>query len=115
MSSETQAQRFVETLATLGGSAGNGRLRAELSWQESTYDRIKRELIFWVPKEARWPHLQAHAKQPGIGKTIDDAMVAIERDNPRLKGVLPKDYARPAFESRYVRQLRLNSAHWPLP
>ena len=43
------------------------------------------------PVEARWPHLQANAKQPSIGKTVDDAMVAIERDNPRLKGVLPKD------------------------
>ena len=46
--------------------------------------------VFWVPKEARWPHLEASAKQPTIGKIVDDAMLAIERDNPRLKGVLPK-------------------------
>ena len=46
--------------------------------------------IFWVPKEARWSHLQANAKQPTIGKIIDDAMVAIERDNKALKGVLPR-------------------------
>ncbi len=46
--------------------------------------------IFWVPQEARWSHLRANAKQPTIGKILDDAMVAIERDNPTLKGVLPK-------------------------
>ncbi len=56
-------------------------------------DEYKAENVFWVPKEARWTHLQANAKQPTIGKLVDDAMVAIERDNSRLKGVLPKDYA----------------------
>lgn len=61
--------------------------------------------IFWVPKEARWSHLQANAKQPTIGKIVDDAMVAIERDNPRLKGVLPKDYARPALDKHRLGEL----------
>jgi type I restriction enzyme M protein len=61
-------------------------------------DEYLAENIFWVPKEARWPELQAAAKQPTIGKKIDDAMVAIERDNPSLKGVLTKDYARPALD-----------------
>jgi type I restriction enzyme M protein len=56
--------------------------------------------IFWVPIEARWQHLLANAKQPTIGKTLDDAMIAIERDNPSLKGVLPKDYARPALDKQ---------------
>lgn len=56
--------------------------------------------IFWVPKEARWSHLLANAKQPTIGKTLDDAMIAIERDNPSLKNVLPKDYARPALDKQ---------------
>ena len=56
--------------------------------------------IFWVPKEARWQHLLANAKQPTIGKTLDDAMIAIERDNPSLKNVLPKDYARPALDKQ---------------
>lgn len=50
--------------------------------------------VFWVAADARWAHLQASAKQPTIGKDVDDAMVALERDNPRLKGGLPKDYAR---------------------
>jgi type I restriction enzyme M protein len=61
-------------------------------------DEYKAENVFWVPPEARWSHLQANAKQPTIGKTVDDAMVAIERDNPRLKGVLPKDYACPGLD-----------------
>ena len=43
--------------------------------------------VFWVPAEARWQTLQDNAKQPTIGKLIDEAMVAIERDNPRLKGI----------------------------
>ena len=47
--------------------------------------------VSWVPTEARWKTLQDNAKQPTIGKLIDEAMVAIERDNPRLKGILPKD------------------------
>jgi type I restriction enzyme M protein len=61
--------------------------------------------IFWVPKEARWSHLQANAKQPTIGRLIDDAMVAIERDNKALKGVLPKDYARPALDKQRLGEL----------
>ena len=61
-------------------------------------DEYKAENVFWVPADARWSHLQASAKQPAIGKLVDDAMVAIERDNPRLKGVLPKDYARPGLD-----------------
>ena len=53
-------------------------------------DEYRAENTFWVPKEARWPHLQANAKQSTIGKLVDDAMIAIERDNTRLKGILPK-------------------------
>jgi type I restriction enzyme M protein len=61
-------------------------------------DAYRAEGVFWVPKEARWSYLQANAKQPTIGKFVDDAMDAIERDNPSLKGVLPKDYARPSLD-----------------
>ena len=61
-------------------------------------DSYAAEGVFWVPKEARWSYLQANAKQPTIGKIVDDAMDAIERDNPSLKGVLPKDYARPTLD-----------------
>ena len=68
-------------------------------------DEYKAENVFWVPKEARWSHLQASAKQPTVGKVLDDAMVAIERDNPRLKGVLPKNYARPALDKHRLGEL----------
>jgi type I restriction enzyme M protein len=61
--------------------------------------------VFWVPTEARWSYLQGRAKQPTIGKDIDDAMVAIERDNPSLKGVLPKDYARPHLDKQRLGEL----------
>lgn len=61
--------------------------------------------IFWVPKEARWDKLQAGAKQPTIGKLIDDAMVAIEKENPSLKGVLPKNYSRPALDKHRLGEL----------
>jgi type I restriction enzyme M protein len=68
-------------------------------------DEYKAENVFWVPAEGRWSHLQANAKQPTIGKLVDDAMVAIERDNPRLKGVLPKDYARPGLDKQRLGEL----------
>jgi type I restriction enzyme M protein len=61
--------------------------------------------IFWVPKEARWAGLQSSAKQPTIGKIIDDAMVAIEKENPTLKGVLTKDYSRPSLDKYRLGEL----------
>ncbi len=61
--------------------------------------------IFWVPPEARWTHLKAQAKQATIGQLVDAAMEGIERDNVSLKGVLPKDYARPALDKARLGQL----------
>lgn len=61
--------------------------------------------IFWVPREARWSLLKNNAIQPTIGRLVDDAMEAVERDNPSLKGVLPKDYARPALDKQRLGQL----------
>ncbi|HNT60141.1 MAG TPA: class I SAM-dependent DNA methyltransferase [Rectinema sp.] len=68
-------------------------------------DEYRAVNIFWVPKEARWSHLKANARQPTIGKLVDDAMLAIERDNPSLKGVLPKDYAHPRLDKQRLGQL----------
>lgn len=68
-------------------------------------DEYKAENVFWVPKEARWAYLQANARQPTIGKIIDNAMMAIEHDNISLKGVLPKDYARPTLDKQQVGEL----------
>ncbi len=68
-------------------------------------DEYLAENVFWVPKEARWSHLQANAKQPTIGTLVDEAMRAIEKDNESLKGVLPKDYARPALSKVMLGEL----------
>jgi type I restriction enzyme M protein len=216
MADQSQKDRFIAVLTELGGSAGNGRLREALQWDEAVYDAVKDELVsdgavtagrgrgsvslsaaieapakngasvvvrskptranvnggdlgfeaelfkaadklrgnmepsdykhvalgliflkhisdsfeakraellaeypqgaedrdeyaadnvFWVPPTARWSHLQANAKQPSIGKMIDEAMIAIEKDNENLKGVLPKDYARPALNAVMLGEL----------
>jgi type I restriction enzyme M protein len=68
-------------------------------------DEYLAENIFWVPKEARWSGLQAHAKSPEIGVLIDDAMRAIEKENESLKGVLPKEYARPSLNKIMLGEL----------
>ena len=68
-------------------------------------DEYRAENIFWVPPEARWSQLKAQARQPVIGRLVDDAMAAIERDNPLLEDVLPRDYARPALDKQRLGQL----------
>jgi type I restriction enzyme M protein len=68
-------------------------------------DEYRAEGIFWVPKEARWTFLKSKAPQPDIGRLVDDAMAAIERDNPTLKSVLPRDYARPGLDKQRLGQL----------
>src|SRR5208283_2412221 len=80
-------------------------LLAEDAQSAEDQDEYLAENVFWVPKEARWSHLQANAKQPTIGKLIDDAMGAIEAANPGLKGVLPKDYNRPALDKVMLGEL----------
>src|SRR5256712_3220654 len=68
-------------------------------------DEYRALSIFWVPPEARWSRLKAQAKQPTVGQLVDDAMTGIERDNPSLKGVLPKDYTRPALDKQRLGQI----------
>lgn len=68
-------------------------------------DEYRAVNVFWVPPEARWSHLKDNARQPSIGRVVDDAMEAMERDNPSLKGVLAKDYARPALDKQRLGQL----------
>ncbi len=81
------------------------QLQAEEYADPEDQDEYRAENIFWVPPEARWGHIQAQAKQPTIGQLVDDAMSGIERDNKALKGVLPKDYARPGLGARVLGQL----------
>ena len=79
-------------------------LKEELADAEDPEEYLA-ENVFWVPKEARWSHLQAKAKQTTTGKDIDDAMLAIEARNASLKGVLPKDYARPTLNKVMLGEL----------
>ena len=91
--SDAFEERHAEVLAEWGKDAAEDR------------DEYIAENIFWVPPEARWPKLQTQALQPTIGRVVDDAMIAIERDNPALKDVLPKDYARPALDKTRLGQV----------
>ena len=68
-------------------------------------DEYRAQNIFWVPPEARWPQLKAQARQATIGQVVDEAMTGIERDNPVLKDVLPKDYARQSLDKQRLGQL----------
>ena len=63
-------------------------------------DEYEADNVFFVPKEARWQVISLSAHTPQIGKVIDDALLAIERENPKLKGVLPSNYARPELDKR---------------
>jgi type I restriction enzyme M protein len=81
------------------------KLKKEPHADPEDRDEYTAENIFWVPKAARWPHLQANAKQAAIGKLIDEAMLAIEKQNPSLKGVLPKDYARESLDKHRLGEL----------
>ncbi|MFA5929324.1 MAG: class I SAM-dependent DNA methyltransferase [Candidatus Micrarchaeia archaeon] len=68
-------------------------------------DEYRKFNVFWVPKKARWPFIQSNAKQPDVGQVLDEAMDAIERDNPALKGVLPKDYSRLSLDKSRLGEL----------
>ena len=79
---------------------------------EETYQSIKNDKdaykarnVFWVPEKARWEYLKQNAKKPEIGKIVDDAMIAIEKENPSLKGVLPKSYARPDLNKQRLGEI----------
>jgi type I restriction enzyme M protein len=82
---------------------------AELSTEEDAdpedRDEYEAANVFWVPKQARWSELQKAAKQPTIGVLVDKAMEAIEKENPSLKGTLPKEYARPALDKQRLGEI----------
>ncbi len=80
-------------------------LLAEDAQAAEDKDEYLAENVFWVPKKARWSHLQAGAKLPTIGTLIDDAMRAIEKDNESLKGVLLKEYSKPSLNKVMLGEL----------
>ncbi|HPD44934.1 MAG TPA: class I SAM-dependent DNA methyltransferase, partial [Candidatus Woesebacteria bacterium] len=75
----------------------------EGEWEDK--DAYNARNIFWVPEIARWEYLKQNAKKPEIGKIVDDAMIAIEKENPSLKGVLPKRYARPDLNKQRLGEI----------
>ncbi len=83
----------------------NNRIQQQEYADKEDRDEYLAENVFWVPQSARWPHLMSKAKDPKIGIIIDEAMTANETENPRLKSVLPKDYARPALDKFCLGQL----------
>ena len=91
--SDAFEERRAKVLAEFGEDAAEDR------------DEYTAENIFWVPPEARWAHLRAQARQSTNGLSVDQAMAAVEHDNPALKDVLPRDYARPALNKRRLGQL----------
>ena len=91
--SDAFEERHAAVLAEFGAEAAEDR------------DEYTAENVFWVPAEARWARLLAQARQPAVGLTVDRAMAAIERDNPALRNVLPRDYARPALDKQRLGQL----------
>ena len=91
--SDAFEERHAAVLAEWGEEAAEDR------------DEYTAENVFWVPPEARWAGLKARARQASIGWIVDDAMAAVERDNPALRDVLPRDYARPALDKQRLGQL----------
>ena len=91
--SDRFAQRHAEITAEVNGADPEDR------------DEYTAEGVFWVPASARWHVVQAAAKQTDIGKRIDEAMTDIERENPHLKNILPKGYARPTLDQRRLGEL----------
>lgn len=81
------------------------QLQADKEADPEDRDEYTAKNVFWVPKEARWEFIQSNAKQPEIGKIIDNAMDAIEKDNPTLKGVLPKEYTKPGIDKTRLGEL----------
>ncbi|MGP1346154.1 MAG: type I restriction-modification system subunit M [Phycisphaerales bacterium] len=80
----------------------------DAAWAEQTLedrDEYASKNVFWVPPGARWPDLRAKAKRPDIAKIIDDAMFEVEKANPRLKNVLPRDYARRGIPAERLGEL----------
>lgn len=73
---------------------GDGITGTQLESLLESRDEYTAERVFWVPPEARWQNLQDQATRPDIATLIDNAILAVERDNPNLKGKLPRDYAR---------------------
>ena len=100
------SDRFEERRTTLKGELINEGIKPERidSFLEDR-DEYKSQNVFWVPERARWGYIQSVAKQPEIGQQIDQAMDLIEKENPSLRGVLPRNYGRDGLDKRRLGEL----------
>ena len=96
------AERRAQLAVELEADGITGEAAEELL---ESRDEYTAQGVFWVPPEARWQYLQARAKQPEIGKIIDSAMDAVEVENPSLRGVLPRNFARPGLDVRRLGEM----------
>ncbi len=99
------SDRFAERHAEIITDADTPPdLRRELAEDRDAYTA---ENVFWVPERARWDFIKANATsvEPSIGALIDQAMLALEAENPSLKGVLTKNYARPELDQRRLAEV----------
>jgi len=100
------SDRFEERRKTLEGELFADGIKPERieSFLEDR-DEYKSQNVFWVPELARWDYIQSVAKQPEIGQQIDQAMDLIEKENPSLRGVLPRNYGRDGLDKRRLGEL----------
>lgn len=109
--SDAFEERQQEVISKLSDPASEDYVKdikereAELAELLEDRDEYAAENVFWVPHAARWQHLQGQATQAKIGKLLDDAMVAIEQDNPGLKGALPKVFASANLDKQKLSEL----------
>src|SRR5690606_31101092 len=100
------SDRFEERRATLEAElAAEGIKPERLPDFLEDRDEYTSHNVFWVPELARWGYIQSVAKQPEIGQQIDQAMDLIEKENPSLRGVLPRNYGRDGLDKRRLGEL----------
>lgn len=100
------SDRFEERRVTLTGELEADGIREErLAQFLESRDEYTSHNVFWVPENARWGYIQGRAKLPSIGEDIDEAMDIIEKENPSLRGVLPRNYGRDGLDKRRLGEL----------
>lgn len=100
------SDRFIERRNAIEASLSEDGIKPErwATFLESR-DEYTGHNVFWVPEDARWETIQSRAKLPSVGQDIDQAMDVIEKENPSLRGVLPRNYGRDGLDKRRLGEL----------
>lgn len=100
------SDRFIERRTAIEVSLEKDGIKPE-RWASFLEDRDEymSHNVFWVPEAARWQTIQSRAKLPSVGEDIDKAMDIIEKENPGLRGVLPRNYGRDGLDKRRLGEL----------